>query len=142
MPYFHRIILLRPSPQWWLCSLQTGSQLEFGNRQISETETTKFIACCLCRQDLQTFQLPVLLLDSLPVLLYTAAHISLFCTSIQPRCHLWVLWSHAVVWLSQPQCRACCLGEKPTLGRSYLDRLKNPCPAVYISQYTAPLMVS
>lgn len=32
-------------------------------------------------------------------------------------------------------------GKKPAFGRSYLDRLKNPCPAVYISQHTASVMV-
>lgn len=62
-------------------------------------------------------------------------------THKQPGCHLWVLWSHAVVWLSQPHHGVCCWGEKPALGRSYLDRLKNPRPAVYISKHTAPLMV-
>lgn len=69
------------------------------------------------------------------------AHTALFQTRRQQWCHLRVLWSHAVVWLSQPQCWACCLEEKPALGRSYLDRLKNPCPAVYISQQTASVMV-
>lgn len=81
------------------------------------------------------------------VLFYTDAftycshsHAHIF-THRQQWCHCWALWSHAVVWLSQPQGWACCSGEKPALGRSYLDRLKNPCPAVYISQHTASVMV-
>lgn len=68
------------------------------------------------------------------------SHAHIF-THRQQWCHCGVLWSHAVVWLSQPQGWACCAGKKPAFGRSYLDRLKNPCPAVYISQHTASVMV-
>lgn len=65
---------------------------------------------------------------SLSCLTRMRAHRALFHTHRQtdrhPRCHLQVLWSHAVVWLSPPQCWACCSGEKPAFGQILFRRIK------------------
>lgn len=71
-----------------------------------------------------------------------AAHIALFCTHMplaQLLC-LRVCECRGPLLSSgchNPRAQPAVSEKKPPLGRSYLDRLKNPCPAVYIRQPAA-----
>lgn len=99
----------------------------FGIRRKSERKTTKFI-WHICRRDLQTFWLPVLLFSSFPFLPpHTAAHIALFCTNTQ---------SHTAVVSSLSAVVPCCrlavttpvlgllFGRKASIGQILFGQIK------------------